>query len=160
MPKKTVTSPKTAAPPEPDRLSKLESTVDTLATAINLLLQEKAPQKEETVENTPVQRQNDETDTNGKILPATWLAVLHKYLGKDFKFELHEGGPGAFGVKVIFPEHIDRRVGTERSTGPRDISMASPVRLTSPVDDLTTWCKLIVQTIKKTPDHQDFTPLI
>lgn len=143
------------------RMSKLESSVDQIAQAVALLLHKDEPPKpSEPPAQTPMGREKDEKDTKGRIIPQSWLDVLHKNLGKDFTFELQEGGPGSFGVKVIFPSHIDRRVGTEKSNGPRDISMFSPIRLASPLDDLASWCKLCLQTIRKTAGHEGFIPKI
>lgn len=140
------------------RLDKMEASIEQLAQAVNLLLTKDVPQETVPLEQTPLGRESDEKDTDGRIIPQSWIAILQKNLGKDFTFELQEGGAGSFGVKVIFPAHIDRRIGTERSTGPRDISMFSPIRLASPLPDLESWCKLCIQTIKRVNGFENFIP--
>jgi hypothetical protein len=146
-----------------ERVEKLETGINNLQegmTSMIEMMREQAPPKSDTPEppETPHEQETANEQLDEKMLPKSWLKVFHKHLGADFQYFLEEGGAGSHAVRVVFPANIDRRVGTERSTGERDVSMASPIRVASPLADIESWCKLIIQTIKRAPGHEDFKP--
>ena len=147
-------------PPVNDRISSIEKSVNDLTKIVMNIaesLSEK-PKQAEAKQPTPMEKDKESRSANAGMIPSSWLAVVHTHLGREFDYELTEGAHGSFGLKILFPSHLDRRVGTERTQGARDCSMASPIRLASPVADLEQWCKLIVSSIKKA--YPNFLPKV
>lgn len=95
---------------------------------------------------------------NTVMMHPGWRKVIDYYLGTDFDAKVVSGSDSGFSVLVTFPEHIDRRIGQDKQSGPRDTSMMSPIHLASPIADIECWCKLIVERIKEHPSYKNFTP--
>lgn len=71
--------------------------------------------------------------------------VVDRELGPEFRIEPIDGS----GVKIYMPEGIDRRDGLEIDAGLSDVSVASPLRAGTEMEDLKIWCKRIKENITK-----------
>jgi hypothetical protein len=143
------------------RLSKIENTLDKMTDVLSALAENMPAKKEAPAKPmNPTQVEKIKEEVQALEVPPSWRAIVDKYLGPDFQTVLQESAGGNFSMLIIFPEDIDRRIGTSREPGTRDRSMFSPIRLANTQDDIKRWCELTVQNIKQTPKYNEFKPKI
>ncbi|MFA5397723.1 MAG: hypothetical protein WC346_17070 [Methanogenium sp.] len=140
------------------RIDRLEHSVERLSDLLEIVATNLVENKKGSVKSASVAVPKGDFDDDLDELPKTWRKIVDDELGSEFIAKRRETTSG-WQVLVYFPKKYDCRNGVGDSLTKYDIHSASPVRLTSSMDDLRFWCKKFAEFIRK---HKDpaFNPLM
>jgi hypothetical protein len=94
----------------------------------------------------------DQDFTPRQMVPAAWRRIVDQLLGPEVTLEVQDSADGNFIGFFYMPEGVDRRIGDAKGKG-RDCSTGL-IRRASAAADLESWCKRILENVRKT--HPNF----
>lgn len=144
----------TNVPNQPNELSEIKEQVGKLTDLVTALgervLNTTKPTPEPPTSPVRVSKPSPATSDLSGVVPKAWRQIVDMELGNDFGIEVTDSSAGNMLIKVIVPDHLDRRVGEKEG---KDHSMGL-IRRASDLSDVEHWCEKIRSNIQKT--YNDF----